>query len=57
MNYEENKDIDYVSKWLRIPIKSLFYVWTDTINGLIIEARMFKLKISKQSKEYKALRD
>ena len=46
MIYEENKDIDYVSKWLRIPIKSLIYVWTYTINGLIIEARMLKLKIS-----------
>ena len=57
MIYEENKDIDYVSKWLRIPIKKFILCMNRYNKWINNRSRMFKLKISKKLKEYKTLRD
>ena len=51
MIYEDKKEIEYVAKWIRIPIMIFIKCLTNITNGLIIEVnnveKKFKVKIER----------
>ena len=57
MIYEENKDIDYVSKWLRIPIKKFILCMNRYNKWINNRSKDVQTKINKKLKEYKTIRD
>ena len=57
MIYEENKDIDYVSKWLRIPIKKFILCMKRYNKWINNRSKDVQTKNNKKLKECKTLRD
>ena len=56
MFYEENKDIDYISKWLRIPMKK--FIWCMSRYKKWVENRSKDVQVKNQQKlrEFRILR-
>ena len=57
MIYKENKDIDYISKWLRIPIKKFILCMNRYNKWINNRSKDVQTKNKWKLKEYKTLRD